>query len=223
MSEGLGRGAPRRRRGPGVLSRGVWGAALGCWLGCGIAGASEEPPPEEVASSGPLDVSAPEVAEGLGIPDLARLDRSLDRTEVLLLDARDAVATLGDAQSAFALEGCVRGACPEARAVALLRTAQTAGHRARDAVQSARAELARARRMADAPTVAPLLDGPRRHRLGQLGSRTDDASRTYAIRVAWYERYMAGWAWVHRRILATPAPCGADDRASSDAASAEAR
>jgi hypothetical protein len=135
-------------------------------------------------------------------PRVGTLDRQLIRVERLLGEAERYQRALARAQSAFVLEGCARGGCPAVRAAGLIVTAQTNGHSGRDLLQSARAELDRARRTASSPLVKPLVGEARSRRLGDLAMDTEQATRAWLIRSSWYERVMRPWEWTLRKELA---------------------
>jgi hypothetical protein len=130
-------------------------------------------------------------------PTVEDLDRSLARVERLLERAEEEGDRLADAQRAWVDEGCVLWTCPPGRAAALAVASRAAGHDGRDLLQSARAELDRAERMATFGAVRPLVEGPRARRKAALGPRLDAAVRTWLVRAGWQRRWIEPWAVGH--------------------------
>lgn len=130
-------------------------------------------------------------------PTLADFDRSLARAERLIESSHDEGVRLGLAQSAWIDVGCLTGPCDPAQAAAVAVRVQEAGHRDRELIQGARAELLRLRRVSVEPTVAPLVDSNRRARMAAAQARASVAANTWAVRVAWYQRFIAPWVSGH--------------------------
>ncbi len=131
-------------------------------------------------------------------PDLATLDRSLDRTAELVDRARLRLDDLSRAQARWISAGCNANRCHWKVGSQIVVDAREAGHVSRDLVQSSRAELGRSLRAAASPTVELLLDEARRSRVRQLQDATESVERAYLVRTAWYSRYMGWWAWNNR-------------------------
>lgn len=140
--------------------------------------------------------------EVLLAPQVSDLTASVERATLLLDQARVFQGRLAEGQSAFASEGCISGACPAERAAQLIVDAQAAGHKSRDLLQAARSEVERAQWLATAPTVAPLLDEPRRAALTALTARMERALRSWLVRSSWYDERMAPWAAKYRSQVA---------------------
>lgn len=140
--------------------------------------------------------------DSLLAPTLADFDRSLARVERLVEEANTEAARLGQSQADWVAIGCMTGPCDAARAATVAVTVQEAGHRDRELIQGARAELTRLTRVADEPTVSPLVDAPRRARLERAQARATAAASTWSVRVAWYKRYIAPWVASHPAAVA---------------------
>jgi hypothetical protein len=146
------------------------------------------------------------------VPMVADLDASLDRAETLMGTSRTHLGAMGEAQGEWVQAGCVSNACNWRVGRELVLQVRLSGHEARDAVQSVRMEVRRAREYALSYTVAPLLDETRRGRLQQVEVDADSLEREYQVRTAWYQQYMAGWAWRNRWALKDGALCVDDYR-----------
>lgn len=143
-------------------------------------------------------------------PTLADFDRSLARAERLIESSSEEGVRLGLAQSAWIEVGCLTGPCDVARAATVAAQVQEAGHRDRDLIQGARAELSRLRRISVEQTVAPLVDANRRARMEAAQGRASVAANTWAVRVTWYERFISPWVVRHPdAVNAACAPSGA--------------
>lgn len=134
---------------------------------------------------------------GLLAPSIADLDRSLDRLERLLDAAEEADAAWSSAQRAWVLAECPAWRCKSAVGARLAATARGAARRTRTFAQSARAEWVRARRILSFDAVRPLVREARAQRAARLLARLEQASRRYAVRLAWNERYVERWALAH--------------------------
>jgi hypothetical protein len=141
-------------------------------------------------------------ADALIAPTLDTVDVGVARVEGLLTFAREAEAKLSDATSAFALAGCPSFSCSLVDGASWVATAQRHGASLRNAAQSARMDIQRARAAADAPTVRPLLDAARDARLARGEAEVAELVQRYLTRLAWYERFMAPWAQRHARAVA---------------------
>lgn len=140
-------------------------------------------------------------------PRIEDLDRSMTRVAEILVEAQVQVSRLAEAQNAWVEDGCVSRRCGLDRGVALVVESRDAGHRARDLIQSARAELARAQRAAAFEAVQPLLDKERRRRLAELATRIDEDVRAWSARSAWQAHYVEPWARTYRdRVRAACIP-----------------
>lgn len=150
------------------------------------------------------------------VPMVADLDASLDRAEELMSTSRVHLGEMGDAQGEWVQAACVANACNWRVGRKLVLRVRVAGHEARDAVQSVRMEVRRAREYALSYTVAPLLGETRRGRLQQVEVRADSLEREYQVRTAWYRQYMAGWAWRNRWALKDTKLCVDDYRGEAE-------
>lgn len=144
------------------------------------------------------------LAGDLLAPTLPDLDASLDQSERLLDEVGEAEHRLAAAQAAWLEAGCERAACARPVAIDVAAGARGAGQALRDRLQSARAELVRAERIAAFAPLRPLVDPARLTRLDALRDRVDRALRAYLARSAWAA------AWIEpalRRLGVGPAPC----------------
>ncbi|MCB9683264.1 MAG: hypothetical protein H6733_17495 [Alphaproteobacteria bacterium] len=156
-----------------------------------------------------LGAASASASDDLLAPTLEDLDRGLARAERLLDDADTAMDGLATAEAAWVTEGCVANRCAFDRALQLVVASRSAGHDARDLVQSARAELTRVHRMASFDAVRPLVDTRRQQRMERLDARAGTVSEAWSVRTAWYVRFVEPWA--RRNATAVARACVPDD------------